>query len=191
MTTRVDANPLNLYADPEFRKYNPASVWQNAAQPDGYEIPVVLSGNSDMTWETTSWIAANPDASGFLAGQFDPWSMHVNTYYLGLKYPVTVFLPMDPYLPVSSEYAPLYPLSLLASDMARNQPPGTADTKDSGTGNFDALPPEVTGRPRYVVPDRQRRPRAVPAPPPRPCRTPRASSVTNRPTRRWPPRSRT
>jgi hypothetical protein len=141
----VDKNSLNLYADPEFRKYNPSSVWQNAAQPDGYEIPLVLSGDSDMTWATTSWIAANPDASGFLAGQFDPWGMHVNTYYLGLKYPAAGFLPMDPYLPVSSEYAPVYPLSQLASDMALNQPPGTDDTKDPATGNYDALPPEVTG----------------------------------------------
>jgi hypothetical protein len=71
--------------------------------------------------------------------------MHVNTYYLGLKYPITGFLPMDPFLPVSSEYAPLYPLSLLANDMALNQPSGTDDTKDPSTGNFDALPPEVTG----------------------------------------------
>ena len=29
--------------------------------------------------------------------------MHVNTYYLGLKYPIDGFLPMDPYLPVSTE----------------------------------------------------------------------------------------
>ena len=141
----VDKNPQNLYTDPEFKKLNSSSVWQNAAQPSGYEIPVVLSGNSDMTWETTSWIAANPDASGFLAGQFDPWGMHVNTYYLGLKYPITGFLPMDPYMPVSSQDAPVYPLTLLANDMALNQQPGTQDVKDETTGNFDSLPPQITG----------------------------------------------
>ena len=141
----VDNNPQNLYTDPEFKKLNKASIWQNAAQPSGYEIPVVLSGNSDMTSETTSWIAANADASGFLAGQFDPWGMHVNTYYLGLKYPITGFLPMDPYLPVSSQDAPVYPLTLLANDMALNQQPGTQDVKDPSTGNFDSLPPQVTG----------------------------------------------
>ena len=54
----MDGNPKNLYADPEFQKLNP-TVWQNASQPSGYEIPVVLSGDSDMTWETTSWIASN------------------------------------------------------------------------------------------------------------------------------------
>ncbi len=45
----------------------------------------MLSGNSDMTWETTSWAASNQAATGFLAGQFDQWGMHVNTYYLGLS----------------------------------------------------------------------------------------------------------
>ena len=140
----VDGNPQNLYADPEFQKLNP-SVWQNASQPSGFEIPMVLSGDSDMTSETTSWIASNSAASGFLAGQFDPWGMHVNTYYLGLKYPISGFLPMDPYFPVSSQYAPVYPLTTLASDMALNQEPGTMDTKDPTTGNYDALPPQVTG----------------------------------------------
>ena len=59
----MDGNPQNLYADPEFQKLNPA-VWQNASQPSGYEIPIVQSGNSDMTWVITSWIAANTDAAG-------------------------------------------------------------------------------------------------------------------------------
>jgi hypothetical protein len=140
----VDGNPVNLYADPEFRELNP-TVWQNASQPSGYEIPIVLSGDSDMTWETTSWIASNKDASSFLAGQFDPWGMHVNTYYLGLKYPIEGFLPMDPYFPVSSQDAPVYPLSTLASDMALNQEPGTQDVRDPTTGNYDSLPPQVTG----------------------------------------------
>jgi hypothetical protein len=140
----VDKNPQNLYADPEFRKLNPA-VWQDASQPSGYEIPIVLSGDSDMTWETTSWLGADKDSSGFLAGQFDPWGMHVNTYYLGLKYPITGFLPMDPYFPVSSQDAPVYPLKTLASDMALNQEPGTMDSKDPSTGNYDSLPPQVVG----------------------------------------------
>jgi hypothetical protein len=140
----VDGNPDNLYTDPEFQKLNPA-VWQNASQPSGYEIPIVLSGDSDMTWEATSWIASNQAATGFLAGQFDQWGMHVNTYYLGLKYPLNGFLPMDPYLPVSTQDAPVYPLSTLASDMALNQQPGTQDVKDTTTGNYDSLPPQSDG----------------------------------------------
>ncbi|HYZ56489.1 MAG TPA: hypothetical protein VE733_23750 [Streptosporangiaceae bacterium] len=140
----VDNNPLNLYADPEFRKLNP-SVWRNAAQPSGYEIPTVVSGNSDMTWVTTSWIAADKDAAGFLTGQFDPWGMHVNTYYLGVKYPTDSFLPMDPYFPLSSQYSPVYPLATVSKDQAENIQPGTMDTRDTTTGNYDALPPQVPG----------------------------------------------
>jgi len=140
----VDNNPENLFSDPEFEQLNP-QVGQNEATPTGFQIPIVLSGDSDMTWETTSWIASDPGASSFLAGQFDPWGMHVNTYYLGLKYPIEGFLPMDPYFPVSTQYAPVYPLSTLASDMALYQEPGTQDFKDTITGNYDSLPPQEAG----------------------------------------------
>jgi hypothetical protein len=140
----VDGNPINLYSDPEFEKLNP-EVKQNPAQPTGTEIPNVVSGDSDMTWVTTSWIAANKDATNFLAGQFDPWGMHVNTYYLGLKYPTQAFLPMDPYPPISFQYSPVYPLSTVATDMSEYALPGTEDVKDPTTGNYDSLPPETVG----------------------------------------------
>ena len=52
---------------------------------------------------------------------------------------------MDPYLPVSTQDAPVYPLSTLASDMALNQQPGTQDVKDPTTGNYDSLPPQIDG----------------------------------------------
>ena len=71
---------------------------------------------------------------------------------------------MDPYLPVSTQYAPVYPLTTLASDMALNQEPGTADTKDPMTGNYDSLPPQVDRRPGHVVADRRGRRRPVPDP---------------------------
>ena len=140
----VDNNPVNLYTDPEFQRLNP-NVWQNAAQPSGYEIPTVASGNSDVTWTTTSWIAADKNAANFIGGQFDPWGMHVNTYYLGLKYPTDAFLPMDPYFPLSSQYSPVYPLATVSTDQAENIVPGTQDTRDQQTGNYDALPPQVPG----------------------------------------------
>jgi hypothetical protein len=140
----VDNNPINLYSDPEFEKLNP-KVGQNPAQPTGTEIPNIVSGDSDMTWVTTSWIAANQDAASFLAGQFDPWGMHVNTYYLGLKYPTDAFLPMDPYPPISFQYSPVYPLSTVATDMSEYILPGTEDVKDPTTGNYDSLPPETVG----------------------------------------------
>jgi hypothetical protein len=141
----VDRNPENLYADPEFRTLNKPLIWQDAAQPSGYEVPSVVSGNSDITLVTTGWLAADKSATDFLAGQYDPWGMHVNTYYLGLKFPTDGFLPMDPYFPLSSQYAPVYPLSEIALDQSLNQQPGTQDTRDPSTGNYDALPPQVPG----------------------------------------------
>ena len=99
----------------------------------------------DNTYQITQWIESDKDAAAFLDGTKDHWGMHVNTYYLGQTWPTTGFLPMDPYVPVSSQDAPVYPLSLLANDMALNQLPGTQDTKDPTTGNFDSLPPEITG----------------------------------------------
>ncbi len=140
----VDNDPTNLYSDPEFERLNP-TVKQNPAQPSGYEIPTVVSGNSDMTWTMTSWIAANKDAAGFLAGQFDPWGNHVNTYYLGVQYPTDAFLTMDPYFPLSVLYSPVYPLATVATDQAENIQPGTQDQRDQTTGTYDALPPQVPG----------------------------------------------
>jgi hypothetical protein len=139
----VDNNPQSLYSDPEFVKLNPTIT--NAANPTGYQIPTVVSGDSDMTWVTTSWIAADKAGSGFLAGQFDPWGMHVNTYYLAQKYPADAFLPMDPYIPLSTQYSPTYPLASVATYQAQNWMPGTQDTKDPSTGNYNALTPETPG----------------------------------------------
>jgi hypothetical protein len=139
----VDNNPTSLFNDPEFHKLNPGT-WNISGTE--YEIPTLVAGNSDMTWATTSWIAANKDASDFLAGQFDPWGMHVNTYYLGLKYPTDGILPMDPYLPVSSQYVPVVPLSNVVLDQSLNQPSGNQDTRDPTTGSYDALPPQVVGQ---------------------------------------------
>ena len=140
----VNGDPLNLYRDPEFEELNP-TVGQDPAQPSGSEIPTVVSGVSDMTWTATSWIAADTNAAAFVAGQFDNWGHHVNSHYLGLRYPTDAFLPMDPYLPVSVLYSPVYPLATVATDQAENIQPGTQDTRDPSTGNYDALPPQIPG----------------------------------------------
>ncbi len=77
----VDGNPQTLFADPEFQQLN-----QNVQPVSGlgaaFQVPTVESGQSDMTWTVTRWIAANADAASFLAGQFDPWGMHLNTDYM-------------------------------------------------------------------------------------------------------------
>jgi len=120
----VRGNPNTLFDDPEFQRLNPG-VADPIAAGAGYQVPTVLSGNSDMTYEVTRWIAANPDASAFLAGQPDPWGTHVNSAYLGLQYPQDVFSPMDQYLPIAYEYNPVFPPSQAASlYQANNWDPG-------------------------------------------------------------------
>ena len=107
-------------------------------------MPTVESGHSDMTWEVTRWIAANPAGGGFMAGQFDKWGMHVNTDYLGLKYPTDSFTAQDSYPVIAHKYSPVFPLSMVASYQAQNWEPGTQWQKDQ-FGNFPRDPIEVPG----------------------------------------------
>ena len=77
-------------------------------------------------------------------GQFDPWGMHVNTDYLGLKYPIDSFTGQDSYPVIAHKYSPVFPLSLVASYQAQNWDPGTDWEKDQ-FGNFPRDPIEVPG----------------------------------------------
>jgi hypothetical protein len=139
----VDNNPENLFADPEFKALNPGITYP--ADSDGFQIPIVPAGESDMTWTTTSWISADSEASSFLSGTFDEWGMHVNTNYEGVTYPTNSFTAMDPYVPVADRYLPVYPEYKIAQYLAENWEPGTQDTKDPTTGNYDSLTPQVPG----------------------------------------------
>jgi hypothetical protein len=139
----VDGNPLSLFDDPEFKKLDP-----KVQSPTGYgayfQVPTVESGHSDMTWEVTRWIAANPAAVDFMRGQYDPWGMHMNTDYLGLKYPQDSFSDQDSYPVIAHKVDPLFPLSLVAQYQAENWDPGTDWEKDE-TGNFEKDPIQVPG----------------------------------------------
>jgi hypothetical protein len=120
----VKGNSFSLFDDPEFvslnrhcqpygqpKNYlcdNPA-VDPNATSDDfppdndsgnngvyiGGFLPTVLQQASDMTYDLTGWVAANPDAASFLAGKNDPWGMRVNSNYLGISYPIPAFNPQD------------------------------------------------------------------------------------------------
>jgi hypothetical protein len=138
----VGGNPLDLFSDPEFARLNPAVP---PAVPQ-YEVPIVQSGNSDMTWTVTRWIAGSTAAAAFLRGRRDPWGMHVNTYYRGLSYPTDSFLGQDPYPWIQHKFNPLFPLSLLARHMSLNWDAGTSFEKDPTTGNFPTDPPELPGQ---------------------------------------------
>jgi hypothetical protein len=136
----VDNDPESLFVDPEFERLNP----HVASVGDGFQIPTVLSGESDMTWELTSWIAANKAAKEFADGAYDPWGAHVNTNYLDMTLPTNTLSPMDPYPPISHRYDPYFPLSSVAQYQVDNWYPAT-DWQPDTAGNYDALDPEIPG----------------------------------------------
>ena len=147
----VDRNPLNLFVDPEFLKYNPEYTSLGGLAPvvtpppsSAYEVPTVASGQTDLTWVTTNWIAANKHATSLLKGQFDPWGMHLNVNYQGLQYPNNTFVSQDPYPFVNHLFNPVFPLSVAATDQVENWPPSYSDQKDQ-FGNYDRLVPQIPG----------------------------------------------
>ncbi|HEX9065160.1 MAG TPA: hypothetical protein VF843_08625, partial [Streptosporangiaceae bacterium] len=139
----VDGNPFSLFDDPEFKHLNPG-IQAPAGNGAAFQVPTVESGHSDMTWEVTRWIAGNKAADGFMQGQFDPWGMHLNTDYLGLKYPLDSFTGQDSYPVIAHKYSPVFPLNLVASYQAQNWDPGTDWEKDQ-FGNFPRDPIEIPG----------------------------------------------
>jgi hypothetical protein len=136
----VDNNPASLFADPEFRRLNP----HVSNVGDGFQIPTVLSGQSDMTSELTSWIAASKPAKAFADGAFDPWGAHINTDYLNMTLPINTLSPMDPYPPVAHRYDPFFPLSSVAQYQVNNWYPATNWQPDV-FGNYVALQPQIPG----------------------------------------------
>ena len=139
----VDGNPFSLFADPEFKRLNP-KVQTPTGFGAAFQVPTVESGESDMTWEVTRWIASNKTADGFVQGQFDQWGMHLNTDYLGLKYPVNSFTSQDSYPVIEHKYSPVFPLNAVAGYQVANWDPGTDWEKDQ-FGNFPKDPIEVPG----------------------------------------------
>lgn len=100
----VAGNPASIFQDPEFYRLNPEYTASDFYSPNtAYDDtePIVVAGDSDMTFELTRWIESDPDARAFLQGQPDPWGMHVNSAYQTYfhqeqNYPVPDFLELDP-----------------------------------------------------------------------------------------------
>ena len=153
----VDKNPVSPFTDPDFLQLNPEYASQNGQSPKVFPptlgtivLPIVLQGTSDMTWTVTNWIAANTDAKQFLAGVFDPWAEHLNTWYNGLQYPTNGFAGQDTFPLTQLGYAPVFPLngvSGVVPDMVENWPPGQDWTKPNPPGSppgfqrFQSEPP--------------------------------------------------
>jgi hypothetical protein len=147
----VEHNPFNIFYDPEFKALNPAIAHAIPTKPlfagQANVVPTVMTGPSDMTWTTNRWIGADAGASSFLAGTFDPYGMHVNTYYLGTKYPVNTFQVKDPTLLWANEYQPVFGLRRAVDYQAVNQDSGAnvATVQPNGTTNYTKDPAEPVG----------------------------------------------
>jgi hypothetical protein len=122
-------NPLDIFEDHEFMRLNPRISEPQAA--NGFaDTPIVMAGDSDMTYELTRWIAANPAAEAFLRGKPDPWGMTVNGYYKNIIYPASDFASSDPTTVMSVAFSPVATLSAVANDLVEATPPG--DSYDAG-----------------------------------------------------------
>ncbi len=135
----VDYDPASILVDPEFTHLNPGV---RPAESD-WVVPTVLSGLSDMTWELTSWIAANPAAKAFADGSFADGE-HINSNYVDMQLPTQTLTAMDSNLLYSHLYSPVFPLSSVVSYQLANNFPGTETAVDQ-YGNYDSLAPEVPG----------------------------------------------
>lgn len=142
----VEHNPETMFNDPEFRQLNPG-VHPTIAGAVGSDFPTVLSGNSDMTYEVTRWIAANADASRFLAGWPDPWGMHINLNYQGTHFPEQQFTAQDNFFDWSQSYSPTFPLAKVVLYQADNWNPGVALQPNPGTNppTYPSNPVEPPG----------------------------------------------
>jgi hypothetical protein len=145
----VDGNPPTLFADPEFQQLN-KTVQPVFGLGAAFQVPTVESGQSDMTWTVTRWVAASPDAASFMTGQFDPWGMHINTDFMTASgapalYPINTFNAQDSYPVIQHRYNPLFPLNLVANYQVENWEPGTSWEKDQ-FGNFPKDPVQPPGQ---------------------------------------------
>jgi hypothetical protein len=147
----VEHNPFNIFYDPEFKALNPGITKAVPTKPvytgQANVVPTVLSDPSDMTWTVTRWIGADSGASSYLAGTFDPYGTHVNTYYLGLKYPVDTFQVQDPTLLWSNEYQPVFGLRRAVDYQAVSQDSGAnvPFTNPNGSITYTKDPPQPVG----------------------------------------------
>ncbi|MFD8756327.1 hypothetical protein ACFV0O_35895, partial [Kitasatospora sp. NPDC059577] len=99
----VAGNPVCLFTDPEFKQLNPETTangihWPSSCGGILTIYPGVPGGTTDLTYQVTSWLAADPDAARFLDGEPDPWGMHVDGFYLKPKfagYPTEAFQTQD------------------------------------------------------------------------------------------------
>lgn len=131
----VNGNAPDLFSDREFRQLNRKVEEPNDAIAEGLgDVPIVSGGQSDITYEITRWIEGNSAAAAFLKGHKDPWGMHVNTHYKGVKYPLNIFTGRDSSFLLQAAYTPVATLNFVTTAMLLGQPPGSNGFQPVVTG---------------------------------------------------------
>lgn len=119
------SNDADFFEDPEFTRLNPHLV-SNGNTNQFPAVPIVLQGESDMTYELTRWIADNPAARGFVRGTPDR-GMRVNKYYKNMAMPANTFVSDDPSQYMTNAFSPVAGLSGtagVAGDLVLSAAPG-------------------------------------------------------------------
>jgi hypothetical protein len=147
----VANNPSSIFDDPEFYGLNGGTTAKNInqfpADGDFYDtlygsfLPMVVQGDSDMTYDMTAWMEADPATHAFLQGQREPdgnGSMTVNKYYRDIGYPTSQFQPLDPGWSIAPDKAlSSNPLGADASMQIAWNPVSELDTVATDLGTFD------------------------------------------------------
>ncbi|MFJ4794595.1 hypothetical protein [Kitasatospora purpeofusca] len=126
----VANNPVCIFEDKDFLDLNqldPASGqrWPKCTEQAWLadSAPIVLGGTTDLIYQLTSWIAADPEAAAFMRGEPDPNGMHVNTFYQQptfAGYPVDAIRVQDYSGPDAWKMYEINPLNNGLAQVARN-----------------------------------------------------------------------
>ncbi|NTW42358.1 MAG: hypothetical protein HGA44_21205, partial [Cellulomonadaceae bacterium] len=94
----LEHNPWSLNVDPEFLELNPEV---NGISVESLGTVLSLSTFSDVLTAVTQYIAADPEAMAFLAGEPDRWGMVINPSYLNVEVPRSDWPLLDGFIPKS------------------------------------------------------------------------------------------
>jgi ABC-type phosphate transport system substrate-binding protein len=142
----ADANPVNLFHDPEFLQLNPGVKWPSGMSGNH---PILLGDLSDLTWTLTSWIAHDKAAMAFIDGKPDPWGMRVNTAYKDTPLPVASFPVLDQ--EQANSFVPIQGLDQVSRQLSIAQFPGAYSyVQDDGTTVVAKYPRQNPGQ-RQVI----------------------------------------
>lgn len=140
-------NPKTLFEDPEFLELNPGHSWPTD-QNSWNATPLLLADLSDMTFELTRYLDADPTARAFLDGAPDEWGMQVNTYFTDVEYPVEAYELRDPHEDIVNAFQPIQGLQNVAAKLVSNAYAGVSKDVDIngknvkfGPGNTGIQPP--------------------------------------------------